>query len=39
MIEDQIPTWFIGASCFAVGMGAAMVIETILIKYIGDGTK
>ena len=39
MMDDQIPTWFIGAACFAVGMAAAMVIEMVLTKYIGEGVK
>lgn len=33
---EEIPTWFIGATCFAVGMAAAMIIEMVLVKYIGD---
>lgn len=39
MIDQEIPTWFIAAACFAVGMVAAMVIEMVLTKYIGEGVK
>jgi hypothetical protein len=38
-MDDQVPCWFIGVSCFAVGMAVAMVIEMVLCKYIGEGVK